>query len=185
MQSEQINELAAALAKAQGAMGNAAMNRINPHFKSKYADMSSVLDAIRAPLSANGLSIVQPMQATERGLILRTVLMHSSGQYIASEYPLPAAQNQQAMGSALTYARRYSIAAMVCNSADEDDDGRIDAAAGSFISPEQVAGLASLADKVGADKEAFWAYLGVSSFAAIKDKDFQRAVDALKKKGAQ
>lgn len=122
MQSEQINELAAALAKAQGVMGNAVMNRINPHFKSKYADMGSVLDAIRPPLSANGLAIVQPMQITESGLVLRTILMHSSGQYIAAEYPLPAASSQQAMGSALTYARRYSIATLVCNASDEDDD---------------------------------------------------------------
>lgn len=122
MQSEQINELAAALAKAQGVMGNAVMNRINPHFKSKYADMGSVLDAIRPPLSANGLAIVQPMQITESGLVLRTILMHSSGQYIAAEYPLPTASNQQAMGSALTYARRYSIATLVCNASDEDDD---------------------------------------------------------------
>jgi hypothetical protein len=122
MQSEQINELAAALAKAQGVMGNAVMNRINPHFRSKYADMGSVLDAIRPPLSANGLCIVQPMQITERGLVLRTVLMHSSGQYIAAEYPLPATQNAQALGSALTYARRYSLATLVCNASDEDDD---------------------------------------------------------------
>lgn len=127
--SDQINELAAALSKAQGMMGNAVMNRINPHFKSKYADMGSVLDAVRPPLSANGLSIVQPMQITENGLVLRTILMHSSGQYIAAEYPLPAAQNQQAMGSALTYARRYSLSALVCNASDEDDDanGSVDA----------------------------------------------------------
>jgi hypothetical protein len=122
LQSEQINELAAALAKAQGTMTNAVVNRINPHFKNKYADMGSMLDAVRPALSANGLSIVQPMHMTERGLVLRTVLMHSSGQYIAAEYPLPATQNQQALGSALTYARRYSLTALICNASDEDDD---------------------------------------------------------------
>jgi hypothetical protein len=121
MQSEQINELAAALAKAQGSMANAVMNRTNPHFKSKYADLSSVLDSIRAPLSANGLSVVQTMQSG----LLRTTLMHSSGQYIATEYPLPATQRPHEMGSALTYARRYSLAALICNSADEDDDGNV------------------------------------------------------------
>ncbi len=125
MQSETINELAAALAKAQGSMQNATMNRTNPHFKSKYADLSSVLDATRAPLSANGLSVVQTMQTGERGMVLRTMLMHSSGQYIATEYPLPVAQRPHEMGSALTYARRYSYAALVCNSADEDDDGNV------------------------------------------------------------
>jgi hypothetical protein len=126
MQSDQINELATALAKAQGAMQNATMNRTNPHFKSKYADLSSVLDAIRTPLSAAGLSVVQTMELTERGMMLRTTLMHNSGQYIETEYPLPpATAKPHEMGSALTYARRYSLAALICNSADEDDDGNI------------------------------------------------------------
>ncbi len=124
MQSENINELAGALAKAQGAMANAVMNRTNPHFKNAYADLSSVIDAIRVPLAANGLSVVQTMHPTERHLTLRTTLMHSSGQFIASDYPLPATQRAQEMGSALTYARRYSLAAMICNAA-EDDDGEV------------------------------------------------------------
>jgi hypothetical protein len=125
MQSEQINELVTALAKAQGAMQNAVMNRINPHFKSRYADLASVLDAIRAPLSANGLSNTQTMQITEGGMILRTTLWHTSGQFISTEYPLPSTQKPHEMGSALTYARRYSLAALVCNSSDEDDDGNV------------------------------------------------------------
>ncbi len=125
MQSEQINELAAALAKAQGAMKNAAMNRINPHFKSKYADLSAVLDAIRSPLSVNGLSIVQTIEVKETSMLLRTILMHSSGQFITTEYPLPLVGRPHEMGSALTYARRYSIAAIACNSSDEDDDGNV------------------------------------------------------------
>ena len=122
MQSEQINELAAALSKAQGAMENAPMNKINPHFKSKYADLASVLNAARAPLSTNGLAITQAMEIREGGLVMRTTLMHTSGQWMASEYPLPATARPQEMGSAQTYARRYSLAALICNSADEDDD---------------------------------------------------------------
>jgi hypothetical protein len=97
-QSEQINELAAALAKAQGMMGSAAMNRINPHFKSKYADLSSVFDAMRGPLSANGLSTVQTMSIGERHMILRTTLMHTSGQFISSEYPLPLGGSRRTWG---------------------------------------------------------------------------------------
>jgi hypothetical protein len=122
LQSDQFNELAGALAKAQGEMGNAVMNRVNPHFKSRYADMGSVLDAIRPPLSANGLAVVQQIQMIGEALVLRTILMHASGQFIASEYPLPSTENPQGMGSALTYARRYSIATLVCNASDEDDD---------------------------------------------------------------
>jgi hypothetical protein len=104
-------------------MENAVMNRTNPHFKSRYADLGSILDAVRPALSANGLSVTQPIQITEHGLVLATILMHRSGQYIRAEYPLPSTPNQQQMGSALTYARRYSLAAIVSNAFDEDDDG--------------------------------------------------------------
>lgn len=122
-QSEHINELASALSKAQGAMQNAAMNRVNPHFKSKYADLAALTDAIRGPLSANGLAVVQIIQPSERGLVLKTTLMHSSGQYISTEYPLPHSPKPHEMGSGLTYARRYSLGALVCIASDEDDDG--------------------------------------------------------------
>jgi hypothetical protein len=122
MQSQEINELAAALAKAQGEMGNAVMNRVNPHFRSRYADMGAVLDAIRPALSANSLALVGQILPSGEAMLLRTVLMHGSGQFIATEYPLPPTQNPQGMGSALTYARRYSISTLVCNASDEDDD---------------------------------------------------------------
>lgn len=124
MQSEQINELAAALAKAQGAMSNAKFDKENPHFHSRYATLAAVYDAIRAPLSANGLSTSQTTEARENGDFgLVTTLMHASGQYRSSWYPLPVSARPQEMGSALTYGRRYSLAAIVGISADEDDDG--------------------------------------------------------------
>ena len=113
-----LNELAAALAKAQGAMNNASMNRINPHFKSKYADLAALWDAVRKPLSDNGLSVVQIIRDGR----LHTMLLHTSGQRLCSDYPLPATARPQEMGSALTYARRYSLSALVGIAADEDDD---------------------------------------------------------------
>jgi hypothetical protein len=119
--SEQINELAAALAQAQGAMENAAKNKVNPHFKSRYADLAAVLDAIRIPLSANGLSTVQTMQIGEHCIVLRTTLLHSSGQFISTEYPIAMALKPQEMGSAITYGRRYSLAALVGIAQDDDD----------------------------------------------------------------
>ena len=119
--SEQISELAAALAAAQGMMQNAIMNRTNPHFKTKYADLSSVLNAARKPLSANGLAIVQ----TIGDGILHTRLLHTSGQWIASEHPLPMSGKPQEIGSALTYARRYSLSALIGIAADEDDDANV------------------------------------------------------------
>lgn len=122
--SEQINELATALAKAQGMMRNAELDRVNPFFKSKYATLASVWDAIRVPLSENGLSIAQAVTQESERMYLETVMMHTSGQYIISQYPiLPAKNDPQGIGVALTYARRYSLAPMVGITADEDDDG--------------------------------------------------------------
>lgn len=122
MQSENTNELAAALALAQGAMKAATFNKMNPHFKNRYADLAAVIDAIRVPLAANGLSYSQTTEIREGGFVLVTTLRHSSGQWIASEYPLPIAAKPQELGSALTYARRYSLSAIACIAADDDDD---------------------------------------------------------------
>jgi hypothetical protein len=122
MRSEQINELAAALAKAQGTMKNAAFDKQNPHYRNSYASLASVTDAIKGPLAANGLSYSQATEIREGGFVLLTTLMHSSGQWIASEYPLPSGAKPQELGSALTYARRYSLSALACIAADEDDD---------------------------------------------------------------
>lgn len=123
MQSEQINELAKALAGAQGKMQNATLNKINPHFKSKYADLAAIIDSIRAQLSSAGIAVTQTTEIREAGMVLRTTLMHGgSGQWIASEFPLPTVARMQEYGSALTYAKRYSLAAIACVAADEDDD---------------------------------------------------------------
>lgn len=123
MKSEQIDKLTEALAKAQGAMQSATLNKTNPHFRSKYADMAAVLEAIRQPLSDNGLAYTQTIEIRESGTVLVTRLAHTSGQWIESEFPLPSTAKIQEMGSALTYARRYSLSAIICNAADEDDDG--------------------------------------------------------------
>lgn len=123
-QSENINALLASLAKAQGEIQGAVKCKINPFHKSKYADLASVWDACRGPLSKNGLSIIQNVVDIEGKSYLCTILGHSSGQWMKSNMPLMISKNDsQAMGSALTYARRYSLAAMVgIVGEDEDDD---------------------------------------------------------------
>lgn len=121
--SDQINEIAAALAKAQAEIKNAVMNRTNPHFKSKYADLASVRDAVTGPLSANGIAIVQATNEAGDKLVVDTRLIHSSGQWVESSYPIFNDTNKpQAMASSLSYARRYSISS-ICGIASEDDDG--------------------------------------------------------------
>jgi hypothetical protein len=121
--SEQIDQIATALAKAQGEMQNPAKDSKNPHFKSKYADLSAGLNAVRPILSKNGIAVVQMTRMDGEVMMLDTRLAHSSGQWIESAYPVcrfPA--KQQEAGSALTYSRRYSLFAMV-GIAGEDDDG--------------------------------------------------------------
>jgi hypothetical protein len=122
MQTEYTNELAAALAKAQGAMEAAKFDKQNPHFRNKYASLAAVIEAIRKPLADNGLAYTQATEIRENGFVLLTTLRHASGQWITSEYPLPMGLKPQELGSALSYARRYSLSAIVCISSEEDDD---------------------------------------------------------------
>jgi hypothetical protein len=123
--SEQINELAAALAKAQGQIQGAVKDSVNPAFKSKYADLASVWEACRGPLAANGLSIAQLPAVQDDGRVaVTTVLMHLSGQFLSTTFSIrPGKDDAHGIGSAVTYARRFSLAAMV-GVAPEDDDGQ-------------------------------------------------------------
>lgn len=123
-QSVEIGALAAALAKAQGSLKIAAKDANNPFFKSKYADLASVWEACREALAANGLSVSQiPEGETVEAMVMTTVLLHASGQWISGRYPIkPIKSDPQGIGAAITYARRYSLAAMVGVVSDEDDD---------------------------------------------------------------
>lgn len=122
-QSEQLSDLATALAKAQAKIEGAVKAAVNPHFRNQYADLGSVWAAIREPLTSNGLSVVQLLRGVERGVECETILMHTTGQYIAESLFMPASKNDaQGFGSAATYARRYGLQAMV-GIAPVDDDG--------------------------------------------------------------
>ena len=122
--SPQINELAAALAKAQAKFTPAAKNKTNPHLKSKYADLVAVTEACKAPLAEAGLSYSQIVESERAEVTCVTVLMHSSGQWIAGRLTLHGKDTSpQAMGSAITYARRYGLSAMLGIVTDEEDDG--------------------------------------------------------------
>lgn len=115
-------ELATALAKAQAAMKPALKDSTNPHFKSKYADLTSVWEACRDALTKNGLSVVQATEFEGDAVWIKTILLHASGEMIEGRYPLRPVQNTpQGMGSAISYARRYALAAMVGVVSDDDD----------------------------------------------------------------
>jgi hypothetical protein len=122
-ESPAINELATALAKAQGAFSNPEKDRRNPHFGNCYATLGAVIQATREALAANGLSLTQTVGG--RPPSLRTRLLHSSGQWLASEVPLfMAGKGSQVFGSELTYMRRYAVCALLnIAPAEGDDDG--------------------------------------------------------------
>ena len=123
--SESIAALAGALAKAQLQIEPASKNATNPHFRSHYADLASIWDACRGPLNTNGLSIVQfPCDGDVGRTGLCTMLLHSSGEYISEVVTTRSQKDDpQGLGSALTYLRRYALAAVVGVTATEDDDG--------------------------------------------------------------
>lgn len=131
MQSEQINELAAAMAKMQGELESAAKSSSNPYFNSKYADLATVWDVCREPLSKNNLALIQQLANEGEKTILITTLMHGSGQWIRSIVPILitprvnkqgiATMDPQCVGSAITYFRRYAMTAMLGITQDDDD----------------------------------------------------------------
>jgi hypothetical protein len=116
-------------------MEGAKKDSVNPHFKSKYADLTSVWEACREPLHKNGLAVVQAPEPCDTGIQLRTMLLHKSGEWIDSVLVIPAAQQSpQGYGSAMSYARRYALAAML-GVVSEDDDA--EAASGSYRTQAQ------------------------------------------------
>lgn len=116
--------IASALVKAQKEFGPALKSSTNPHFKSKYADLAACVEAVIDGLNNNGIALIQGMHECADGVIVETVFVHESGeQFSAGKLHVPAAkQDPQGYGSALTYARRYSLMA-ACGIAPEDDDG--------------------------------------------------------------
>lgn len=121
--SESIDAIGGALAKAQLELQNPPKNKTNPHFNSKYVDLSDGLDVIRKVLGKHGIAVIQATKAEEGHIILYTRLLHSSGQWLESTYPVSGMERHQIMGSALTYARRYSLFSMVGVAGEDDDDG--------------------------------------------------------------
>jgi hypothetical protein len=183
--SGSIGKLVEALAKAQLKFDPVLKNSDNPAYRSKYADLATVIDATRPHLASEGLAIVQMPHAVftaddAKMLTLTTMLAHSSGEWMASDLTLPAMMRDrfdaQSVGSAITYARRYALAAMT-GVAQEDDDGNKAAGVGSKEAAKAVASdkLRTAAKKLGNDaiaftewKQGFTAVSGENGLAILK-----------------
>lgn len=161
--SESIKEIAVALVKAQAGIKAAIKDATNPHFKSKYADLGSVVEAVKAPLLKEGITFLQGVEDAENGVAVETMLLHTSGEWLSSTVKIPATkQDAQGYGSAITYGRRYGLQAM-CGVPAEDDDGNAATAAAQgkgtitptsgaweAMSPDQQTWLLDVVDEVRA-----------------------------------
>ncbi len=150
--SDSIKELATALAKAQGEIENASKASVNPHFKSKYADLAEVLNTVRPVFSKHGLAVTQ-FPSYENGVVsVETILTHASGEWMSGTISAPVSKaDAQGVGSATTYCRRYALAA-VAGIAQEDDDAN--SAVGHKPQKQPQADQSKLADHIAAIEAA-------------------------------
>lgn len=124
--SDSIVKIAPALLAAQKEIGSATKEATNPFFKSKYADLGSVMEACKEALNKHGMTVLQPVGNSEQGTTVETTLLHESGEFISDTMIVSAKQpnDPQAQGSAITYARRYSLQSMMFIPAEDDDGER-------------------------------------------------------------
>ena len=120
--SDEISQLATALAIAQGQIEDATKSSKNDFYKSKYADLASVRAAVRQPFADNGLSVVQFPRTVPGGVEVETMLLHSSGEFMAETLFMPVKHEPHPIGSGISYARRYALMS-IANLAADDDDG--------------------------------------------------------------
>ena len=184
-----MKSIATALAAAQINMGKALKQANNPHFRSKYADLGSVMDACLPALNERGIAVIQPTGENELGRFVETIMIHGeSGEQLSCRVPLIVGKNDmQGYGSAVTYARRYGLMAMA-GIAPEDDDGNAAAKAApkqeapKKISAEQFQAINDLIFDTETDEAKFCAYYKVEELHDMNAKQATEAAAMLTKK---
>lgn len=183
--------LFAAFAKAQSEMKNAPLNKVNPHFKSKYADLAAIREAVLPILNKNGIGVMQLPMIDESGRnILVTTLTHEGGGTIQSQTPVCADTSKpQAYMSALTYARRAGLASIATISADDDDDGNAaqahaEKADPRFVSEAEEKALTKLIKDYGANGTTLCEVYGVTAISEMTPAMAKEATAKLHKKYA-
>lgn len=181
--SDSITKIMPAFIKAQGNFAKALKTSTNPHFKSKYVALDGVIDAVAAPLREQGIAIMQMTDVEDARTVLVTRLIHESGEWLGSRYPVhPVKADPQGEGSALTYARRYALMALVGIAPEDDDGNAAVTAVQKPISESQAAVLTEWLESTGSDTAKFLAWLGASSVASIPSGKFDEALAKLKSK---
>lgn len=180
--SATLTKIAPALVAAQAAIEAATKDQANPFFDSKYANLASVIAAVKAPLNANGIAFSQLVQRDEHGIYVETVLLHTSGEYITSQTPVIVAKpnNPQAMVSGVTYAKRCGLEA-ITGLPSVDDDGN-----GATVPPTQQPQAAAqqkpkppkTVDQMTNDACTHWIWKQESADAAIMIVQQSNSLDA-------
>lgn len=166
-----MKQIAAAFIKAKKEFGPALKTKVNPAFRSKYADLSACLDAVDDALLNHGIAMIQETFEDSTGVTVETVFIHESGESLrCGKLHVPASkQDPQGYGSALSYCRRYSLMA-ACGIAQEDDDGQAASKASvqqprqahpELLTAEQIANITALADEVGVKIQTICAFAKV------------------------
>lgn len=187
LQSESVKELNTALAKAQGELFAAKKDSINPHFKSKYADLASVWEACREALSSNGLSVTQmPAEFQNNIMTLVTRISHSSGEWLEQTMTCPVGKpDPQGIGSCLTYMRRYALAAVVGVYQDDDDANSASYAPKerpATLTDEELNRIKVLAVATHSEVAKIAQFYGKKELHEIERLHFNKIVEQLEKK---
>lgn len=179
--------LHSAMAAAFGELEAATKSANNPHFKSKYADIGAVIDAIKPALIRHGLFFTQHPEPSERGVCVETMLHHASGESISlGKLFVPAnKQDAQGFGSALTYARRYALVTAFGVPTEDDDGNAATKASNQTISDEQLVRLQSLIQATSSNVQAFCQRLKVDRLDALPATKFSEALELLETKLAR
>ena len=173
-----MKNIATALVKAQKAFGPALKTATNPHFRSRYADLSACVEAVIDALNDNGIAMIQKCYDCNTGIMIETVFIHESGEMLeCGILQVPASkQDPQGYGSALTYARRYSLMA-ACGIAPEDDDGNAASKKQPIASNEMADHIIAIQDSK--DEESLKTAYQLA-YKACPDANWQKKIIAVK-----
>ena len=191
-----MQKIASALVKAQKGFGAALKTSSNPHFKSRYGDLAACVEAVIDSLNDNGIALIQQTHECDNGVIVETTFIHESGEvFSAGKLHVPASKHDaQGYGSALTYARRYSLMA-AAGIAPEDDDGNAATARPSAppvqrkadpkVGADELKTITELANKTNTDLSAIAKAYGIPSINDLPLSKTAEVVARLQKKAAE
>ena len=182
--SESINKLSAALVKAQSEMGGAVKDSKNPFFKSNYADLTSVIKAVKEPFANNGLGYVQFPINDGHSVGVVTRLIHSSGEWLEQEFSTPIQKvDPQSVGALISYYRRFCLQSMAgIPSVDDDGELTVIRSENGNMSPSEIKSIKDLITQTGTDSKKFCQAYNISSIEELPKKQFHHAKNNLERK---